>query len=77
MGNRVEEIRSLLNGHIENVGNILALVAHIQSLLVEAVTMTDIALNENIRQEVHLDCDCSSPLTVLAATALHIEAESA
>src|ERR1700704_792097 len=72
-----EELHRLFHGHIEHVGDALALEAHLQGLAVVALAKALLAGHIDIRQEVHLDLDLSIAAADLTAAALDVEAETA
>ena len=74
---RLEEVDRLVDGHVEHVGDRLAAVGHLQRLAVEALAAADVAGDEHVGQEVHLDLDQPVALAGLAAAALDVEAEPA
>ena len=73
----LEEVRCLRNGHVEHLGDVLALVVHFQGLAVIASALTHLTRNIHVRQEVHLDLDGAIALACLAAPTLDIEGEAA
>ena len=66
-----------LDRELEHVRDRVALVAHAQGRLVEALALTLLAAHEDVRQEVHLDLAHAVALARLAAAALHVEGEAA
>ena len=74
-GDRLEEIGGLLDRHVENLRDGLALVVHLEGLAVVPRTVTHLAGNVDVGQEVHLDLDGSLALARLAASALDVERE--
>src|SRR5690625_2996835 len=75
-GNCLEELGSLFNRHIEYLGNVLALKAHLKSFPVIARTLTDLARNIHIRQEIHLNTQRPVTGARFTAPALDIEREA-
>ncbi len=75
-GDVLEEGGRLLDGHVQDLGNVLSLVADVQGVRVEALPVADVAGDVDVGQEVHLDPDGAVSLAVLAAAALHVEAEA-
>ena len=73
---RLEEVDSLLDRHVEDLGNGLALVVHLEGLAVVPRAMADLAGNVDVGQEVHLDLDRSVAGARLAAPALDVEREA-
>ena len=74
---RLEELRRLLDRHVEHVGDRLALEQHLQRLAVVALALADVAGDVDVGQEVHLDLDDAVALAGLAAAALDVEGEAA
>ena len=74
-GNRSEELETLLDRHVEDLGDGLALVVNFKRLAVVASPTADLARHVDIRQEVHLNLDCSVARTRFAAPALNVERE--
>src|SRR5829696_3265562 len=74
---RGEELQRLLDRHIQDLGNRLALVMNLQSLPVVASAMAYLARHVDIGKEVHFDLDRAVASAVFAATTLHIERETA
>ena len=70
-----EEVQRLLHVHIQHIGDVLALVADLQRLAVEARALALLARHPHVGQEVHLDALLAVPLARLAAPALDVEAE--
>ncbi len=73
----VEEVERLLDGHVEHVGDRLALEAHLERLAVVALAVALLARDVDVGQEVHLDLDLAVAAADLAAPALHVEGEAA
>ncbi len=73
----LEEVQRLLDRHVEHLGDVLALVRHLQRLAVVARALADLARDVDVGQEVHLDLDLAVALARLAAAAGHVEAEAA
>ena len=74
---RREERQRLLDGHLQHVVNVLALVAHFQRFAVVALAAADVARHVNVRQKVHFDFHDAVALARFAAAALDVEAEPA
>src|SRR3954453_1400161 len=72
-----EELRSLLDRHVENVGDRLALEVHLERLAVVARAVAHLARDIDVRQEVHLDLDRAVAGAGLATSALDVEREPA
>ena len=70
-----EELASLVDGHVEHVGNRLALEAHLEGLAVVAFAVALLAGDEHVGQEVHLDGLVAVALACLASATGHVEAE--
>ena len=67
----------LVDPHLEDVGDRLALVLHFERLRVVALALADLARHVDVGQEVHLDLDDAVALAGLAAPALDVEREAA
>ena len=65
----MEKFARFLHGHLEDVGNTLALVFYLQRLAVVPLSAANLAGHENIGQEVHFDFDDAVAEAVLAAPA--------
>ncbi len=74
---RLEELRRLLDRHLQDLGDVLALVVHRQGVPVVALAVADLAVDVHVRQEVHLDLDRAVARARLAASAFDVEAEPA
>ena len=72
----LEELGRLLDGHIEDLGDRLALEQDLQGLAVVALALADVAGDVDVGQEVHLDLDQPVALAGFAAAALDVEAEA-
>src|SRR3712207_7133740 len=68
--------RSLLDRHLEHVGDRLALEAHLQRLAVVPLAVALLARHVDVREEVHLDLDLAVAPADLAAPALDVEREA-
>ena len=73
---RLEELQRLLDGHLEDLGDVLPLVVDLERLAVVALALADLARDVHVGQEVHLDLDDARALARLAAAALDVEAEA-
>ena len=73
----IEELAGFLDGHVEHLGDALALVLHFQGFAVVALALAHVARHVDVRQEVHLHLDHAVALAGLAAAALDVEAEAA
>ena len=71
----LEELDRFVDGHVEDFGDVLALVAHLEGLAVVARALADLAGHVDVRQEVHLDLEDAVPAASLAASTLDVEAE--
>ena len=69
----VEELNGLADGHIEHVVDILVLVADVEDIVFEAVTVTGFTLEDEIGHKLHLDGDDTSALTLVATSTVGIE----
>src|SRR4051812_13477371 len=73
----LEELDGLLDGHVEHVGDRLALEADLERLAVVALAVALLARDVDVGQEVHLDLDLAVAAADLAAPALDVEREAA
>src|SRR6185436_2078687 len=71
-----EEPERLLDRHVEDVGDRLALEADVQRLAVVPLAVALLARHVDVRQEVHLDLDLPVAAAHLAAPALDVEGEA-
>ncbi len=71
-----EDLGGLLGREREDVGDVEALVAHLERLAVVALAAAHVARDVDVGQEVHLDRDLPAAAAVLAAAALHVEREA-
>ncbi len=71
-----EEGQRLLHGHIQDLGDVLALVADGQGLLVVAGPLADVAGDVDVGEEVHLDLHLSLALAGLTAAAAEVEGKA-
>ena len=76
-GDRFEELRRVLDRHVEHLGDGLALVVHLEGFPVVPGALADLARHVHVGQEVHLDLDGAVAGARLAAAALDVERESA
>src|SRR5229473_1165486 len=74
---RLEEHGCLLDRHVEDLGDRLALVVHLQGVGVVPGAVAHLAWHVDIGQELHLDLDRAVAGTGLAPAALHVEREAA
>ena len=72
-----EEVDGLLDRHVEDLGDGLALVVDLERLAVVAGAVADLARDVDVGQEVHLDLDRAVAGARLAAAALDVEREPA
>ena len=77
IGTAAKKLFGLLDGHVEDVGDRLALELHLQRLAIVALALADVAGDVDVGQEVHLDLDDAVALAGLAAAALDVEGEAA
>src|SRR6202042_3934141 len=73
LGDVREELTRLLDRHLQNLGDVLPLEAHLERLPVVALAVALLARHVNVRQEVHLDLDLPIPSAHLAPSTLDIE----
>ncbi len=76
-GDVLEEGKRLLDAHIEDVGDGLPAVLHLEGLLVVARPLALLTFDVDVREEVHLDLDEPVALAGLAPPALEVEREPA
>lgn len=77
LGIGLEEVYSLVDGHIEHVGNRLTLVADLEGLAVVAFSVADLAVDIDIGEEIHLYRTHACSLAGVATASGHIEGETA
>ena len=75
LGVGVEELQRLLDGHVEHIGNRFSSVSDFHRFPVVALASAVLALDVDVRQEVHLDGPQAGALARLAAASDHIEGE--
>ena len=68
-GHRIEKLKRRLNGHVQHLGNVFALVQNFQSFAVVTLAVADIARHIHVGQEVHFHFHHAVALTSLAASA--------
>src|SRR5690606_26118537 len=73
---RLEELGGLGDRHLEHLGDVLALVVHLERVAVVALAAADLAVDVDVGQEVHLDLQRAVARARLAAPALDVEAEA-
>src|SRR5699024_1053502 len=61
--------------HVEDLGDVLALVVHLEGFAVVALALADLTRDIHIGQEVHLDLQGAVTVAGLAAAALDVEGE--
>ena len=76
-GYRLEQFGAGLHRHVQHVADRPVAEFHVQRFAVVALALADIALDVNVRQEMHLDLDDAVALAGFAAPALDVEAEAA
>ena len=76
-GNGCEEDQGLLHGHVQHIGDALALVVDLQGLAVVALALALLAGDVDIWEKVHLDAQQAIALALIAAPALDVEAVAA
>ena len=72
----LEEVAGLVDGHVEDFGDIAALEAHIEGLGVVALAVALFAGHVDVREELHLDFLDAVAGADLASAALDIEGEA-
>src|SRR5690348_6776596 len=70
---RTEELDRIEHRHVEDVGDVLALVLDFERVPIVALAAAYLAGDVNIGQEMHLDADDAVALARLAAAAFHVE----
>ena len=75
LGDAMEELHRLAAGHVEHLGDRLAVEADGERLFVVALAAARVALDPHVGQEVHLDAKLAVALALLAAAAGHVETE--
>ena len=73
---RLEQLQRVLDGHLQHVVDVVALVEDLQRLAVVALAVADVAGHVDVGQEVHFDLDQAVALAGFAAAAAHVEAEA-
>ena len=73
VGHVFEELHSLVDGHVEHIGDGLAFVAYLQRLAVVALAVAFLAGHLYVGQEVHLDGLVAVAASGLTAPALHVK----
>ena len=72
-----EELGAFLDGHVEDISDGTVVPHHLQRVGIVALAFTGGAQHLDIGHEVHLGADRALTLALLAAPALHVEAEAA
>ena len=75
LGDVLEKLHGLAAGHVQHVGDRLAVIADGERLLVVALAAAGVALDPHVGQEVHLDAKLAVALALLATAAGHVETE--
>ena len=75
--NIFEKLQRFVDGHVEQVGNRVALVAHGERFGVVAAAAADFAGDVHVGQKIHFDAAQAVALAGFAAAAFHVEAEAA
>ena len=73
----LEEVHTLLYGHLEHVVYALALVFYLKGISVVSLSATDVTLDVNVGQEVHLYTFYAIALARLTSSASDVERKSA
>src|SRR5665213_4138382 len=76
-GDVLEDGDGVFDGQVEEVGNAVAVEFDRKSLLIVTATVTHLAEDVDVGQEVHFDASLALALAGFAATSLHVEAEAA
>ena len=72
----VEKVKSLVDGHVQNVGNGFALIFDFQRFAIEAFAFADVAGNVNVGQKVHFDFGHAVAFAGFAAAAGNVEGKT-
>ena len=75
LGYALEKLHGLAAGHVQHLGDRLAVIAHGERLLIVALAVARIALDPDVGQEVHLDAKLAVALALFATAAGHVETE--
>ena len=68
-----EERNGFAHGHVQHVVDVLAAIAHVKNLLLEARAFAFLANQLNVSQKLHFDGDGAVALANFAAAARHVE----
>src|SRR5512138_1074467 len=71
-----KELERILDGHLEHLVDVLALVADLERLAVVSPAFAHVARHVDVRQEMHLDLDHAVALACLASAAFDVEAKA-
>ena len=71
-----EEVRSLVNGHGEDVSNRAAIVANLEGGRIVALAVAGVAVSPRGREKVHLQLDAPVALALWALSAGVVEREA-
>ena len=66
----------MVDGHVQHIGNALALISHFQRFAVIAFAVANLARHHHIGQHIHLNGFVSVARTGLATAALHVKRET-
>ena len=77
VGNVLEDRHGVFDGEVEQVGDAVAVELDGERLLIVTASVTYFAEDVDVGQEVHLDAALTLALAGLAASALHVEGETA
>ena len=69
----LEELNSLVNGHLQYIVDRLALVLYLECLAVIAPSAAHLTWHVDVRQKMHLYLDYSVALARLASSSLDVE----
>ena len=70
-----EELDGPVDGHFQNVVNVLPFVTHLQHIALEAFAMTGFTLQHEVGHELHFHLHHAFALALLATSAIGIEGE--
>ena len=75
LGDVAKVLQRLIHVHVQDIGNVLALVANLEGFAVEAGALAQVAAHPNVGQKVHLYLFLTVPLAGLATPTFDIEAK--
>lgn len=72
---RFEEVEGLVDGHFEEVVNVLSLKTHVEDFVFEAVAMAGFTFENEVGHELHFHLHRAFALALFAAAAVGVEGE--